>query len=418
VGAPCMKSSTLGKKFIPISQREKFAFQSPNPEKERLLWTANCHFMEVNRDYVLLRATDLSHEVAYQTIENTQFIPNPSEQSGLRLLVRDLHAIPRKIMATTVTERSEQLTNGIVYGESQAMRSLNAMVAEIAKTDIPVLLIGESGTGKEVYARLIHQASALGAAPLKKVFCAALDAERSLAEIREEFLSDGGSGEAGARTVFLDGVHELDAAGQRVLLSLLPDGEPKGCSGKTVWRFIFATSRNLEKEVQAGRFRRELYFRINGAILQLPPLRERKEDIPALLEYFLAKHSIELKKDTPELSRDTRELLIAYDWPGNIRELENLAKKIVAVGDATLAVGNLQTITATEPIGAESGSISSLKVAARAASRRAERELILKALEQTHWNRKRAARELQISYKSLLYKIKQIGVEVPSSGEV
>jgi len=174
----------------------------------------------------------------------------------------------------------------------------------------------------------------------------------------------------------------------------------------------------LEKEIQAGRFRRELYFRINGVILRLPPLRERKEDIPALLEYLLAKHSKELKKDIPELSDDTRELLVSYHWPGNIRELENCAKKIIAVGDATLALGNLRAIPSAEPMTADDGHISSLKAAARAASRRAERELILKALEQTHWNRKRAARELQISYKSLLYKIKQIDVEVPLPGEL
>ena len=298
------------------------------------------------------------------------------------------------------------------------MQSLNAIVAEIAKTDIPILLIGESGTGKEVYARLIHRVSVFGEVPLKKVFCAALDAGRLLAEMREEFVSNGGSGEAAAGTVFLDGVHELDAACQRALLSLLPDGEPRGRSGKTVSRFISSTSHNLEREVEAGHFRRELYFRINGVILRLPPLRERKEDIPALLEYFLAKHSNEFKKDTPELSRETRELLISYHWPGNIRELENFAKKIVAVGDPMLALGNLRAIPATVPETAKSANISSLKAAARAASRRAERELILKALEQTHWNRKRAARELQISYKSLLYKIKQINVEVSSSGEL
>jgi two-component system response regulator AtoC len=118
------------------------------------------------------------------------------------------------------------------------------------------------------------------------------------------------------------------------------------------------------------------------------------------------------------LNNDTRELLVSYHWPGNIRELENFAKKIIAVGDPTLALGNLRTIPSTEPMMADDGHISSLKAAARAASRRAERELILKALEQTHWNRKRAARELQISYKSLLYKIKQIDVEVPFSEEL
>jgi two-component system response regulator AtoC len=239
-----------------------------------------------------------------------------------------------------------------------------------------------------------------------------VDAGRLLAELQEEFHSGSGSGEAAPQTVFLDGVHELDAASQRALLSLLPDGEPKSCTEKIVSRFISSTSRNLEKEIEAGRFRRELYFRINGVILRLPPLRERKEDIPALLEYFFLKHSNELKKNTPELNSDARELLDSYDWPGNIRELENVAKKIVVVGDPTLALADLRATRVTVPVTDESWHASSLKVASRAASRRAERELIQKALEQTHWNRKRAAQDLQISYKSLLYKIKQTGLEV------
>ena len=150
-------------------------------------------------------------------------------------------------------------------------------------------------------------------------------------------------------------------------------------------------------------------------MLRLPPLRERKEDIPSLMEYFLQKHATELKKDTPELAADDWRLLDSYNWPGNIRELENVAKKIVAVGEATRALGDLCTTREFLPATCESARGSSLKVASRAAARRAERELILKALEQTHWNRKRAARELQISYKSLLYKIKQIGVDVLSS---
>ena len=177
-------------------------------------------------------------------------------------------------------------------------------------------------------------------------------------------------------------------------------------------RFISSTSRNLENEIEAGHFRRELYFRINGVILRLPPLRERKEDIPALLDYFFLKLSNELKKDIPELSSDARELLDSYDWPGNIRELENVAKKIVVVGNATLAIADLRAPQVAVPATDESWHVSSLKVASRAASRRAERELIQKALEQTHWNRKRAARDLQISYKSLLYKIKQTGLEI------
>ncbi|HET8925014.1 MAG TPA: sigma 54-interacting transcriptional regulator [Candidatus Acidoferrum sp.] len=319
-------------------------------------------------------------------------------------------------MATTIGHGLEQpVDDGIVYGQSAIMQSMNAMIVEIAKTDIPILLVGESGTGKEIYARLIHRVSGFEEARVRKVCCAALDAERLLKQLREGFLSESGEGKAGTGTVFLDGVHELDAGCQRALLSLLPDGGPKGRKVKLSSRLVSTTSCNLEKEIEAGRFRRELYFRINGVTLRLPPLRERREDIPALLEYFLAKHSAELKKSSPELSSQAREQLASYDWPGNIRELENVAKKIVAVGDSMLALSDMRANRTTAPMTVDSGRVSSLKVAARAASRRAERELILKALEQTHWNRKRAARELQISYKSLLYKIKQIEVEEPAS---
>jgi len=300
---------------------------------------------------------------------------------------------------------------GFVYGQAAPVKSLNALVAEIARTDIPVLLVGESGTGKEVYARLIHRLSGLDEGALKKVSCAAVEAGRLLAEVGEDFLSGSESHNASPRTVFLDDVHELDAASQRALLSLLPDGEPKGHPGKTISRFICSTSRNLEKEIEAGRFRRELYFRINGVILRLPPLRERMEDIPTLLEFFLLKHSNGLNRDIPELSSDAHKLLDSYDWPGNIRELENVAKKIVAVGDAALALADLRATRVTVQLDEERWRISSLKVASRAASRRTERELIQKALEVTHWNRKRAAQDLQISYKSLLYKIKQTGLE-------
>ena len=306
---------------------------------------------------------------------------------------------------------------GFVYGLATSVQSLNAMVAEIAKTDIPVLLVGESGTGKEIYARLIHRLSGLGEASLKKVSCASLEAGRLLGEIQEEIRPRTGGISSAARTFFLDGVHELDAACQRALLSLFPDGEPSARNGESLSRFVSSTSRNLEKEVEAGRFRRELFFRINGVMLRLPPLRERKEDIPALLDYFLARHSNELKKDTPELGNDAREWMASYDWPGNIRELENLAKKIVAIGNATLALSDLRATRINVPITGEHLEVSSLKVAARAASRRTERELILRALERTHWNRKRAARDLQISYKSLLYKIKQIGVQGSETGE-
>jgi two-component system, NtrC family, response regulator AtoC len=315
-------------------------------------------------------------------------------------------------MATTSGIPLEQsVVAGPVRGPAPIMKSLYVTMEEIARTDIPVLLVGESGTGKEVYARSIHRLSGLGEATLKKVNCAALNTGQLLGELRTEFDSPSGSREASRRTVFFDGVHDLDSICQRALLSLLPDEEPRGLTGKSIPRFISSTSRSLEKEIEAGRFRRELYFRISGVVLRLPPLRDRKEDIPALLEYFFQKHSNELKKKTPELNSDVQELLGFYDWPGNIRELENVAKRILAVGDPALVLDELRAARLAVAVNDENWHASSLKVASRAASRHTERELIQKALERTHWNRKRAAHDLQISYKSLLYKIKQTGLE-------
>jgi len=307
---------------------------------------------------------------------------------------------------------------GKLWPRSTIMQSLNIMVDEIARTDIAILLVGESGTGKEVYARLIHRVSNLSSMPMKKVNCAAMDAGRLLAQIRESLGAVGGSGYGKPQTLFLDGVDELDLSCQRVLLSLLSDSEQKCGSGEAAVRFISSSSSVLEKDIEAGRFRRELYFRINGVVLRLPPLRERKEDIPDLFEHLLAKHAEELKKQVPAMDGHALELLTSYNWPGNIRELENVARKIVALGDPTLALGDLRAGPATSPSLSETPPrFSPLKVAARAASRRTEKELILQALERTRWNRKRAARELQISYKSLLYKIKQIGVQGAKSEE-
>jgi two-component system, NtrC family, response regulator AtoC len=303
---------------------------------------------------------------------------------------------------------------GFVVGQSPVMQALNAMVADIAPTDISVLLIGDSGTGKEAYAKLIYRMSGPRSQPLTKISCATLDSGRILSQVQECLKS----GEAANRVgcLFLDGIEELDPACQRALASLLPDGDPEIGRAKSA-RLICATSVNLERAIEAGRFRRELYFRINGASLRLPPLRERKEDVPALVEHFLVKYS-NTAKHAPVLDSVGMELLVSYSWPGNIRELENIVKKMVVLADAKLVLSELQIARQRQPVRrfADCGDakVTSLKVAARAASRRTERELILKALERTHWNRKRAAQELQISYKSLLYKIKQI--DMPGSG--
>jgi DNA-binding NtrC family response regulator len=297
-------------------------------------------------------------------------------------------------------------THGFVYGLGPAMQVLNSMAAEIARTDIPVLIVGESGTGKDAYARLIHRLSQKRDFQLCKINCSSVDPGDLLAQVHK--VVGGCSNPEVSGSIYLDNIQELDLSCQRALLSLLPDQEYSGSERELNPRCISSTTSKLESEVEAGQFRRELYFRLNGACLRLPPMRERLEDIPILMECFLSKHAGVLKRKVPAISTKAIHTLVAYHWPGNIRELENFARKLVVFGDVQAALNDLQTawIANHEPTEIESG--ASLKMAARAASRRAERELIMQALERTRWNRKRAAQDLQISYKSLLYKIKQI----------
>lgn len=319
-------------------------------------------------------------------------------------------------MATTVNCGLElPIDSCFVCGRSEAIQSLNAIVGQIASTEIGVLLIGESGTGKEAYARLIHRLSVHHRLPFKKLSCTALEPEQLLPQLRTHLQGPMGDSGEGRGTLFLDGIDELELASQRVLLSLLPDGDAGEISEKR-FRLISAARQDLDAEIGPGRFRSELYFRINGVCLHLPALRERKEDIPAFMEYFLAKHASELKRQAPMLGDEELELLAAYDWPGNIRELGNLARKMVALGNPKMTIADLGTARTVMKAPKISPTFS-LKAAARAASRKVERQLILKALERTHWNRKRAAQELQISYKSLLYKIKQTGVEGAKASE-
>lgn len=301
-----------------------------------------------------------------------------------------------------------------VFGHGRALETLNATVAEIARTNIPVLILGESGTGKEVYARLLHRLSGSADAPIRKLSCTVLGPAQLLREVRQ------GPRKEDARlmsTLFLDGIDELDLACQRILLSVLPENQRPGETCGKFGRLISSSSRILEESVEAGEFRKELYFRINGMCIRLLPLRDRREDIPTFIDFFLERHCRLLKRTMRALDNEAMELFLSYNWPGNMRELENVIKKMVALGETTTTLDELRTIVNRTPKASGSSGFLSLKTVTRAALRQTERELILKALERTHWNRKRAAQELQISYKSLLSKIKQIGLEkVDSNG--
>lgn len=318
-------------------------------------------------------------------------------------------------MATTTSQLIDAPAEmSFVCGGAPAIQKVNALVGEIARTSIPVLVVGESGTGKEVYGRLIHRLSKGGGRPLRKFNCRALEPGELLAQLKADTHSNTAGFEHELQTLFLDDVDELDLGCQNVLLASLPDGDV-GEEGQTGARLIASAAKNLDREIEAGRFRRELYFRINGACLRLPPLRERKEDVGAFMEHFLKKHSHIQSRQAPLLTTEEALALESYDWPGNIREVENLAKSAVALGCISAAMETLRSNRLADQRG-NGGASWSLKAVARAASREAERKLILTALERTRWNRKRAARELQISYKSLLYKIKQTGIDEAKPG--
>ncbi len=288
-----------------------------------------------------------------------------------------------------ITDADGPQETGFVYGESPTIRGLNVMIAEVAQTDIPVLIVGESGTGKEVYARTIHRLSgALNRQP-QLINCGLLEGRRIASALREVFRE--GQDSRRPESLILDGIDDLDLATQKVLLYVLSESEWNRHAGQRNLRLISTATKNMENEIESGGFRRELYFP----------------------EYFLLKHSRLLGKKTPNLESGALEILREYPWPGNIRELENLTRKIVAVGNAEEALLDLRTARLQLVKTQEKSATSSLKIAAKAASRERERELILGALQRTKWNRKRAARELQISYKSLLYKIKQI--ELPET---
>lgn len=323
------------------------------------------------------------------------------------LAIIGIYRRPRMHTELTTSGRLELLNDAsIVWGESAAVQSVNHVVTELANTNIPFLIVGESGSGKEVYARAIHRVCGGEASRFRKISCNGLDPAHFQQEIHKLKKLAAESGKI--CTLLLDEIDGMSHECQRFFLPFVADGGAGNELGLES-RLISSTSCDLEAEVGAGRFRRELYFRLNGACLRLPPLRERKQDLPALVFHFLGRHAEELKKKAPELNPETMEVLLSYHWPGNIRELENVARKMVALGETALAIADLRVTRMVPSQGATgSGRLSSLKVAAKAASRQTERELILQALQRTKWNRKRAARELQISYKSLLYKLKQI----------
>ena len=316
------------------------------------------------------------------------------------------------------------------------MREVHDLIKRVADTDVTVLIRGESGTGKELVARAVHQASPRRHRPFVKVNCAAMPSELLESELfgfergaftgaiqhkpgKFEFANQG--------TMFLDEISEMQLPLQSKLLQVLQDGEFARLGSRedvhVDVRIVAATNRELEPAVAEGQFRKDLYFRLNVVCITLPPLRQRRDEISALTSLFMERYAEHYNKPPVRFAEETARLFETYDWPGNVRELENLVKRCLVLGSdeairrdlASAIAGPAPQAAATSPPPpAPPMLIGSLKDIARHAAREAERELIYRTLQQTRWNRREASEILGISYKALLYKIKEAELDKAS----
>ena len=373
----------------------------------------------------------------------------------------------------------EHLTRGSAHdqeidllGHSARMAEVRELIARVAGTDATVLIRGESGTGKELVARALRAASPRRDKAFVKVNCAALPAELLESEMfgfergaftgalqakpgKFEFANHG--------TIFLDEIGEMLPPLQAKLLHVLQDGSFSRLGGGEVSvdvRVVAATNRKLEEAVASRAFREDLFFRLNVVSIQMPPLRERREEIPLFVRHFLDRYSAHYNRPGTEISSATLESFMEYDWPGNVRELENTIQRIVILGQDSVASAPLmprrverrsalrerrrawipaeapavpapaisaeppprtetrQPVAPPPPMADEGDKPPSLKLIGRNAARAAERDLMLRMLHRTRWNRKEAAQMLGISYKALLYKIKEHRLDDPLTDPV
>lgn len=297
---------------------------------------------------------------------------------------------------------------------SPRVQAIERMIEQVAPTNIPVLLVGESGTGKQIFAQRIHDLSSRRDKPFVKALCGSLTEDALSPQFQRERKNGHSELEGGVGTLFLKEISELDQLMQRQLSYSVPVGGWTPVEMLRAPRLISSTVADLEKQVKAGHFRADLYYHISALNIVVPALRDRKEDIPAFVDLFLTKYSTLLGRAMPMVRSQDLTIFQELPWPGNIRELENAVMKMVVLNDAGAVLSEL-AIKATElsllSLAQKGDKHPPLKDAVRAASYRTERQLILQALAKTRWNRKRAAKELQISYKALLYKLKQIRAE-------
>ena len=406
------------------------------------------------------------------------YVVKPDDPEGLGEIALDVaikNAIEKNRLVLELTELRQQLADDedrAVWGNSEKMRGIAQVIEQVSDSDVTVLIRGESGVGKELVSRAIHQRSTRRNRPFVKVNCAALPAELLESELfgheRGAFTGAattriGKFEQADGGTLMMDEIGEMKPALQAKLLHVLQDAEfTKLGSNKRIQvdvRIVAATNRDLEKMMATGDFREDLYYRLKVIELTVPSLRERPDEIPTLTDFFVARYSRKYNRPARPISDELRQLFAQYEWPGNIRELENMIKRVVILQDEQLVVREIQrnmqraaaapAVAAAAPVplaavvaagaaalpvgipmGApayhpaaepetEEGSVvsepaeeggGSLAAVAKAAAMKAERAAIETTLRQVHWNRRKAAQILGVSYKTLLNKIKECGI--------
>lgn len=366
-----------------------------------------------------LRDIEMVIRLGVRAIVMKPFVGSDVEQA----IDEHLASIEKKVAAADALREVPLNETHSFVRSSKRMRDLEAQAALVARADIPLLILGESGTGKEILALYTHKMSARSQNIFLKVNCAAVPADLLESEL---FGYEQGAFTGAVKTkpgkfevctggtIFLDEIGEMPAILQAKLLQVLQDGTFSRLGSRSPMkvdvRVIAATNINMKEAMANKTFREDLYYRLNGFTLSIPPLRERKEEIPVFADYFMRKGAKRYGRDVLPFSANLLKTLSEHSWPGNLREMENVINRYLVLGDESAIIDELSPSTAYQGCAAVAQEVpngAGLKAMVRSLKGDAESTAIAQVLEGTGWNRKAAANDLQISYKALLYKIKQ-----------
>jgi DNA-binding NtrC family response regulator len=357
------------------------------------------------------------------------FITKPFDTDHLLMLIKRALETQRLLTENILLKEEFASKLGLprIVGKSEKIAEVAQMVQKVAPTKTTALLLGESGTGKELFARAIHNLSHRRNYPFVPINCAAIPRELLESELfgHEKGSFTGADAKklgkfelADKGTIFLDEVGDMDLGLQSKLLRAIEEGEIERVGGvkgiKVDVRIVAASNKDLEKAVEEKKFREDLYYRLNVFPIKIPPLRERREDIPLLVEYFINNYCLEIKTPVKSISKEALDILISYLWKGNVRELENAIERAIILCDGGVIIPEHVILSQQSALESTIGHLpieGTLEDVAKEALRIAETQRIIKALKETKGNKSRAAEILQVSYKTLLTKIKEYGIE-------